>query len=82
MGEDKRKGDKPVPENLDQILNERQKHTLRHWEGFGWRLEFVRRPIFQEIVSVVCNGDGNKIGILEKDGNINMEPDIVLRTKS
>jgi len=79
MGGDKRKGDKPVPDNLDEILNERQKHTLRQMEGFGWCLEFVRQPLFQETVAVVCNAEGNKMGILENKGNINFEPDIALR---
>jgi len=79
MGGDNRKGDKPLPDNLDEILNERQKHTLRQMEGFGWHLEFVRRPLFQETVAAVCNAEGNKIGILEKNGNINLEPDITLR---
>ena len=82
MGGDKRKGDKPVPDNLDEILNERQKYTLRQMEGFGWRLEFVRRPLFQETAAVVCNAEGNKIGTLEKDGKINLEPDITLRGQS
>ena len=79
MDGDKRKGDRPVPDNLDEILTEEQQCKLRQLEGFGWRLEFVRRPLFQEPVSVVCDAEGRKIGTLEKDGSVNMEPDIKLR---
>ena len=77
-----RKGDKPLPDNLDEILNEEQKYKLRQLEGFGWRLEFVRRPLFQEPISVVCNAEDSKIGTLEKDGSVIMEPDIKLRAQA
>jgi hypothetical protein len=48
-------------------------------EGYGWRLHFIRRPLFQEPVPVVIDGDGRKIGILEEDGTLNREPDIIVR---
>jgi len=35
--------------------------------------------LFQEPVAVVFSAEGNKIGILEEDGRINMEPDIMVR---
>jgi hypothetical protein len=35
--------------------------------------------LFQETVPVVCSAEGDKIGILEEDGRINMEPDIKVR---
>ena len=82
MIEDKRTGGNAVPANLDELLNERQKRTLRETEGFGWRLKFVRRPLFQGPVFVVCNVGGEKIGTLEKDGSINFEPDIKVRDRT
>lgn len=60
-------------------LSELQVLALRRIESFGWKLQFIRRPLFQEPVPVVASGDGMKIGILEEDGRINMEPDIKLR---
>ncbi len=79
MDQEKRKGDNPVPENAAELLNQLQILALRTMEGYGWHLQFIRRPLFQEPVPVVIDADGRKIGILEEDGRINMEPDIEVR---
>jgi len=79
MDGEKRKGAKPVPDRLEDVLNEMQMLALRQIEGFGWQLRFIRKPLFQEPVAVVFSAEGNKIGILEEDGRINMEPDIMVR---
>jgi len=79
METEKRKGETPVPENAIKMLNQLQILALRRIEGFGWRLQFIRRPLFQDPVAVVVDGAGEKIGILEDDGRINMEPDIEVR---
>lgn len=79
MEKEKRKGDKPVPDNAAEILNQLQLLALHKIEGFGWRLEFIRRPLFQDIVAVVVDSGGKQIGVLEQDGEINMNPDIEVR---
>ena len=79
MDREKRKGDEPVPDNATEMLNQLQILALRQIESFGWRLRFIRRPLFQDPVAVVADGDGVKIGILEEDGRINMQPDIKIR---
>ena len=79
MDSDKRKGDKPLPDDLEEVLNKMQMLALHQIEGFGWQLRFVRKPLFQEPVPVVFSAEGDKIGILEEDGRINMEPDIKVR---
>jgi hypothetical protein len=79
MDTDKRKTDKQAPEDLMGLLNQLQILALRQIEQFGWNLEFVRRPMFQNPVAVVTDGRGAKIGVLEEDGRINMEPDIEVR---
>ena len=79
MDREKRKNDEPVPDNATTLLNQPQILALRQIENFGWRLQFIRRPLFQDPVAVVVDGDGAKIGILEEDGRINMEPDIKVR---
>ena len=79
MDQDKRKGNKAVPDNATEMLNELQILALRRIESFGWRLQFIRRPLFLEPVAVVADGNGIKIGILEEDGRINMEPEIKVR---
>ena len=79
MDYEKRDREDPIPDNLEKILSEFQLLALHRIEGFGWELRFVRRPPFQAPTVVVFSADGNKIGVLEEDGRINMEPDIQLR---
>ena len=79
MDDEKRDRENPIPDNLEEILSEFQIMALHRVEGFGWELRFVRRPTFQVPTVVVFSADGTKIGVLEEDGRINMEPDITLR---
>ena len=55
MDREKRKGVEPVPDNAMELLNQLQIMILRQIEGYGWRLHFIRRPLFQEPVNVVLN---------------------------
>lgn len=79
MDKDKRKGDNPLPENINEYLNYAQLASLHRIEAFGWQLKFIRRPLFQDSVAVVVNPDGTTIGVLEEDGRMNMEADFVHR---
>ena len=79
MSEDKRKGKQPVPDDVNRFLNDAQRVALLKIEGFGWRLKFIRRPLFLETVVVVINSNGNSIGVLEEDGRLNLQPDIETR---
>ena len=79
MKEDKRIGDNPVPGNLKELLNEAQLLTLRRMEEYGWELKFIRRPLFQDVIPVLLHPDNNNSGVLERDGTLNMQHDIVLR---
>ena len=73
MGEEKRKGESPIPDNVKEMLNEEQMIALRKIEGYGWQLRFVRRPLFQAVVPVVVSGKGDQIGILEEDGRLDLQ---------
>lgn len=79
MENDKRTGQKPIPDNLDDWLTPEQLAMLHQIEGFGWELKFIRRPVFQDPIPVLVSNNGTKIGVLEKDGRINMDPDITIR---
>ena len=79
MSDDKRKGDKPIPTDIKNYLNDAQLAELHTIEKFGWELTYIRRPLFQEHVVVVMNPDGSSIGILEDDGRLNLDPDIDTR---
>ena len=79
MDNDKRNRQKPVPSNIDEFLSEEQKMALNKIEGYGWRLEFIRRPLFQEPTVVVFGPDNGQIGVLQKDGTIERNPELALR---
>ena len=79
MDNEQRKGMNPVPENIDELLNEAQLRTLQGLKQFGWELYFVRRPLFQEAVPVLINREGNKTIVLETNGGINEKAEINVR---
>ena len=53
MENDRRCGKEPVPERLDEVLNEVQLLELHQVEEFGWSLQFIRRSLFQDVIPVV-----------------------------
>jgi len=79
MSDEKRTGDKPVPDNVVNYLNAAQLAELHKIEGFGWNIKYIRHPLFQDPVVFVSSADGNSIGILEDDGRLNLEYDIETR---
>ena len=79
MAKEQRIGVPPVPDDLEETLNEAQIHTLRRMENFGWELKFIRRPLFQDVLPILLHLDSNKIGVLEEDGTLNMQRDLNLR---
>ena len=82
MQQEKRKGETPIPSNLDDVISPDQLMTLRQIENFGWQVAFVRRPLFQQAVVVVSSTDKSKYGVLEDTGELNLEPDIKLRAQA
>jgi hypothetical protein len=75
-----RRGRMPaVPTNVGAMLNQDQKNALRKVENFGWQLAFVRRPAFQTPMFVVQSPDGVRHALLEGDGQVDMNPSLVLR---
>ena len=79
MDSEKRKGMNPVPDNVEALLNPAQISALRAIEHFGWRLHFVRRPLFQDVVPVLINQEGDHLVILEEDGSLNDKTDLDVR---
>ena len=79
MDNERRKGIEPIPENFENLLSEAQLRTLRSIGRFGWRLHFMRRPLFQDVVPVLICNDGIKCAVLEKNGSINERADLDVR---
>jgi hypothetical protein len=76
---EKRKATPGVPDDVLTILTDMQKIALRRIENFGWQLKFLRHPSFEPPLVVVENSTGLNIGVLEEDGGVNLNPQIVLR---
>lgn len=82
MQNDKRKGGQAIPENLRQVLTAAQAKTLEDIKPLGWKLKFVRRPLFMEPIPVVSNASNDQIGILDPDGKINIDTGFQMRPDS
>lgn len=76
---EKRKGQEPVPSNIDQYLNEFQIARLKSIERFGWHLKYLRRPLFLEATAIVTDDKENKLAVLEHDGELNLAPAVTIR---
>ena len=50
MTKEKRKGEKPIPDDIDNYLNEEQREVLEKIEAYGWNLKFIRRPCFKSLL--------------------------------
>mgnify|MGYP001817185498 CR=1 FL=1 len=79
MDREKRKGNVPVPENFEELLNKAQLQALPGMKHAGWEIQFLRTPLFQEPVLVVKNSKDGRIGVLDKDGVIKIQPDFKVR---
>jgi len=79
MDNESRKGIEPIPENFENLLNEAQLCTLRSIGRFGWQLHFIRRPLFQDTVTVLISREGDRCAVLEANGSINEQVDLDIR---
>jgi hypothetical protein len=79
VDKERRRSLTPQQAALRRDLNEAQLLTLAGLENFGWELKFVRRPMFQQSVPVVFDGDRKKYAVLENDGTLNENPGFKIR---
>ena len=79
---DKRTGMAPIPDNLAELLNQKQIRVLRQIATFGWQLQFVRRSSLQDPIPVILSPKGDKYAILERDGRINVKHDLKIRREA
>jgi len=79
MDNENRNKNKPIPDDLENILNPLQLITLRNAENEGWELCFVRREGLEVPVPVIRGADRKAIAVIEKDGNFNGYPKIRIR---
>jgi len=79
MDREKRKGDIPIPDNLEEMLNKVQWQSLPGIECLGWEPRFLRKPLFMKPVLVMYNSNDGRIGILDEDGRLIIQTNIKVR---
>jgi len=79
MENERRIGQLAVPYNLDELLTEKQMLTLKNLENLGWEIMFIRRPLFQDNISVLSHPDTGQYSVLELNGDVNNISEIELR---
>lgn len=76
---ERRNGTKAVPNDLHQLLNEKQSTKYHNLELHGWKCKFIRRPMFQRPVCIMTNSEETQLAVIEEDGTFNIHSDIPLR---
>ena len=76
---DKRLGMPPIPADYKRLLTSSQLQALRSIENFGWTLKFIRREGRDVPLPVIKGADGKSIGVIDEDGNLDMNPKIIIR---
>lgn len=80
---ERRRGDKPVPDDLSPFLNAAQARALPELEKKGVLIYAVRRPLFQKPVLIVkLLHAKERYGVLLDDGTVDYFPDIAIRDQS
>jgi len=68
-----------TPDKLLSVLTKEQRISFSNLEFFGWKIWFVRRPLFFDPQVLLINEDSGLYGLLMKDGNLDMDPKINIR---
>jgi hypothetical protein len=79
MDRERRKGDIPIPENLEEILNKAQRKALPGIKFSGWEPWFLRQEMFKDPVLGMRNSNDGEIAILDEDGRLRTEDDANVR---
>lgn len=79
--ENRRNKEEAIPDNVDLLLNEKQKATIKELIALDWYIWFVRRPKFQPVIPVLFDTKSDKIAMIDEDGIILEEPIIRVRGK-
>jgi hypothetical protein len=77
---EKRKGIKPIPDDPLGYLNEAQLFTYHRMTAVGWRIKFIRRPMYQSPVCFMTDSGEAALALIEQNGFLNQQPDIPLRS--
>ena len=78
-GRERRQSDELDTVSLRAGLAPAQLNALGTLEHFGWTLRFVRRPMFRDPIPVLFSRDGKRYVVLQADGTLDENPDLVTR---
>ena len=76
---DRRAGEQPIPDNLEKVLSKPQMTKLLQLESMGWRLWFVRRPLFQAVLPVLYDPTNSFTGVIEDTGACSVDHNLKFR---
>lgn len=76
---ERRTGQPPVPPDIGSHLTDLQRAALARVESFGWSVEFVRRPLFQDPVVVLTDPTRDRHVVLIEDGSLDYDHDLTIR---
>jgi hypothetical protein len=69
-----------IPEKLLKYMNKQQRHTYLKMQIHGWRLKFIRRPLFRKPVCVFTDPKETILAVIEEDGTFNKQPRFLFRS--
>lgn len=79
MEVERRIGKGSIPDKPAVYLSPQQMVGIKILRKFGWKLDFVRRPVFSDVTPILRNIRDNSMGILEIDGILRISSDIKTR---
>ena len=64
----------PDFEIFDIHLNVDQMKTYTRMHEIGWKMYFIRRPLFRKLTVVMKNNAGTRVAVIEQDGRSTVNP--------
>ena len=80
MTSERRKNRKLTEDEVKATLSSKQLAALLECQCFGWKLKYIRRPLFQDPVPVLYNAKNDQIGTLDPDGRVNTDIELEVRS--
>lgn len=81
MTRERRKGSPRIPENIRSILSLKQRLAIRELQTFGWVIDFVRRPLFQDPKVIMRDPKSGKLAMVLGDGTVDYNsPELTTRS--
>lgn len=77
--QERRRGEPPIPAEMDSLLTSSQQQGLDQVMSFGWQLAFIRHPMLQDVTVVVTPDGGETYAKITSEGELEFDPDLRVR---